>query len=376
MLRSLPPEVAGLLATQHGVASTAQLQAVGLTARQCRLAVQRGLLRRPYRGVYLDSAAWSAASDPVRHAMQLLGAQLVAPDAVGIDVTATIAWQLPVRAIPNRVAVARDGSAGRLVCAKVRRAPVAAVDTAMVDGLLVTTLPVTCAAIAATRPLADALITLDAALRRGVRADELVAAAEGLPFATHRERAQRAIDLADPWSESWLESLSRGRGIEAGLPVPLCNVTLIAGSREARVDELWAELGVVGEPDGEGKYRKRDDIAKAHWDEKRRHEWLEDLGFGVARWGTVDVASDADVMVARLARATRRRAQLGAGWPSGVTAELRALPGVAMPARVAAEVARLQALGIPIEFAPPDYWRQRERLGSLWTPASARRPTA
>ncbi len=376
MLRSLPPEAAGLFSTQHGVASTAQLHAVGLTARQCRLAVQRGLLRRPYRGVYLDPAAWSAAPDPIRHAMQLLGAQLVAPDAVGIDISAAIAWQLPVRAIPNLVAMARDASAGRLVGATVRRAPVAAVDTATVDDLLVTTIPVTCAAIAATHPLADALITLDAVLRRGIHADTLVAAAEGLPFATHRERALRTIDLADPWSESWLESLSRGRGIEAGLPMPLCNVTLIAGSREARVDELWAELGVIGEPDGKGKYRKRDDIAQAHWDEKRRHEWLEDLGFAVARWGTVDVASDADVMVDRVDRATRRRAQLGAGWPSGVTAELRALPGVAVPARVAAEVARLRALGIPIEFAPPDFWRERERLGSLWTPPGARRPTA
>lgn len=195
MLRALAPDVVALLATQHGVATAAQLRAAGMTPRQCRLAVHRGLLWRPYRGVYLDAAAWRAASDPVRHAMQLLGAQLVARQAVGIDVTAAIAWQLPVRAIPSRVAVARDASAGRLLDAEVRRAPVAVADTARVDDLLVTTLPVTCAAIAASHTLADALITLDAALRRGVRADEVVAAIEGFAV-RHTPRAGTASDRA------------------------------------------------------------------------------------------------------------------------------------------------------------------------------------
>jgi very-short-patch-repair endonuclease len=376
MLRSLPPDAARLLATQHGVVAAAQLLASGMTPRQCRVAVKRGLLFRPVRGIYVDPLAWRSASDPVRHAMRLLAAQLVAPDAVGVDLTAAITWQLPVRAIPDQALVARGPRAGRLSGVRVQRAPVPERDRATVDGLVVTTIPVTCAAIAAGEDLPNALITLDAALRRGARAGDLLAAVERLPFASQRARAERAIRLADPWSESWLESLSRGQVIEGGMPVPLCNVTLIADGNEARVDLLYAEHCVVGEADGKGKYEKHDDLAEAYWSEKRRHEWLEDLGFGVARWGTREVAGDAAVMLHRLQRALRRRSGVAGSWPTGVRAELRALPGVRPPDRVVGEVRRLQVLGVPIDFAAPDAWRRDERPGSLWTPIRRRRPAA
>ncbi|HEX5018463.1 MAG TPA: type IV toxin-antitoxin system AbiEi family antitoxin domain-containing protein [Actinomycetes bacterium] len=382
MLRALPPDAAALLATQHGVVTASQLLASGMTPRQCRVAIDRGLLFRPYRGVYVDPEAWHAASGEVRHAMRLLAAQLVAPDAVGVEASAAIARRLPVRAVPERAQVARQPQAGRLVGAHVHRAAVPSADVTSVDGLTVTTTAVTCAAIASGHDFAGALITVDAALRRGLGSDELLAAVERLPYATRRARADRVIDLADPWSESWLESLSRGEQIAAGVPAPLCNVTLIADGREARVDHLWAEECVIGEADGKGKYEKQGDPAEAHWNEKRRQEWLEDLGFIVVRWATRDVADNPAPMLARLARARSRRSVFGGGWPSGVRAELRALIGVRQPARVVAEVRRLQAVGIPIDFAPPDAWRRREEPGSLWTPAAppklmrSRRPAA
>lgn len=376
MLRTLPPDAARLLAAQHGVATAAQLLASGMGGRLCRLAAERGLLFRPVRGVYVDPQAWRAASDPVRHAMRLLAAQLVAPDAVGIDTTAAIASQLPVHATPDRARVAREPNAGRLQGAHVQRTAAPPGDIATVEGLVVTTIPLTCAAIAAVDDLAGALITLDAVLRRGIDVAELLAAVGRLPFATQRARAERAVHLADPWPESWLESLSRGRAIAAGVPPPLCNVTLVADGREARVDKLWAEQCVVGEADGKGKYRQRDDVAEAYWDEKRRHEWLEDIGFSVARWSTRDVTSDAAPMLGRLDRAMRRRRALGSVWPPGVRAELRALVGVRNPPRVVEEVRRLQAAGIPIDFAPPDAWRRPERPGSLWLPTQPPRPAA
>jgi hypothetical protein len=376
MLRALPPDAVQLLAAQHGVVSTAQLLASGMTSRQCRVAVERGLLFRPFRGVYVDPGAWRTASEPVRHMMRLLAAQLVAPDAIAVGATAAVAWQLPVRWLPDRVQVARAPSAGRLMGANVHRVAVPPGDFATVDGLVATTIPTTCAAIASGNDLAGALVTLDAALRRGVGVDKILAAVEQLPFATQRARAERAVHCADPWSESWLESLSRGCAIDGGLLAPLCNVTLVADGREARVDQLWAEQCVVGEADGKGKYEKRGDLAEAYWDEKRRHEWLEDLGFGVARWGTREVAGDPAPMLGRLDRAMRRRSALGTGWPSGVRAELRALVGVRPPARVVAAVRRLKSAGISIDFAPPDAWRRRERPGSLWTPTPPRRPAA
>ena len=367
VLRELPLDVVALLARQHGAATAEQLHAAGMTYRRCALAVERGLLLRPHRGVYVDRAAWRWASDVTRNAMRLYAVQLVTPDAIGIDATAAMAWQLPVRRPPDRPEVRRCGDRGRLAGAVVRRSGLRAEPAVEIEGLWVTSIPVTCVDIAGTAALPDALITLDAALRRGVAVDELLDAAARLPHTTLRQRAQRAIGFADPWSESWLESLSRGQAIDAGVAPPLCNVTLIADGREARVDELWAQQCVVGEADGKGKYRLRPDVAEAHWHEKQRHEWLEDIGFGVARWGTREAGDGG--MARRLERAFSRQARLGVRWPAGVQAELRALPGVTPPARVTTQVARLQALGIPICVAPPDLWRSPERPGSLWTPS-------
>jgi hypothetical protein len=279
-------------------------------------------------------------------------------------------WQLPVRRPPHRPDVVRAPHRGRLAGATVRRgvAPYLDADVVRVEGLLVTSLAVTCADVAGSTELADALITVDAALRRGVSSEDLQAAVGRLTHATRRRHAERAIAVADPWSESWLESLSRGRAVEARLPLPLCNVTLVAGGREARVDKLWAEAGVIGEADGKGKYQQGD-AAEAHWREKQRHEWLEDLGFEVARWGAREAGGDGSAMTRRLQRAFARRAGFGTGWPRGdLRAELRALPGVQTPARVVAEVERLRALGVPIRLAAADPWRAPERPGSLWTP--------
>ncbi|MFL6288050.1 MAG: hypothetical protein ACJ73L_06595, partial [Actinomycetes bacterium] len=224
--------------------------------------------------------------------------------------------------------------------------------------------------VAARSSLSDALITLDAALRRGCPQEDVTSAIERLEQANHRGRAQRALELADPWSESWLESLSRGRGIELGMPVPLCNVTLVFDTFEARVDELWVELGVIGECDGKGKYLLKGDVAEAYWREKQRHENLEENGFAVARWGTAHLLTDASTMLRRFHRAVQRQKSLREGWPAAVSAELRLIPGVSAPSRVVREVERLQGLGYPVSIADPDPWRRSERITSLWTPTA------
>jgi hypothetical protein len=370
MLRSLPPDAARLLDLQHGVATTAKLRATGLTKRQLAVTVQRGLLLHPRRGIYVDRSTWRAASAVTRHAMRLLAVQLVAPDAVGFCLTAAMVRQLPVRRPPARPLVARQPDQGAVAGAEVCRVQGAARAVVTVEGLRVTDLASTAVCVAAhSDTLADALITMDAALRRGVDVEDLRRAVQRLPSAGQQRRAARAVEHADPWSESWLESLSRGRVIELDMPVPLCNVTLIFEGREARVDDLWVELGVIGEADGKGKYERRTKpAAEVHWQEKQRREWLDEIGFEVARWGTREVAGDGRPMKRRVDRAIDKQAQLSFRWPAGVQAELRSLMGVTPPDRVVAEVGRLQSLGIPLRFAEPDRWRPPEQPGSLWTP--------
>ena len=340
-----------------------------MTKLNLRSAVQRGILLNPRRGLYVDRAVWRTASNDTRLAMRLLAVQLVAPDAIGVDLTAATIWRLPVRRTPETPQVARQNRFGALAGGRVLRTVSQPRAMECVDGLSVTTLPDTVIGIAARYPRADALITLDAALRRGLSRDELMTSIERLPYSNAQARALDTLDLGDPWSESWLESLSRGRGIDLGMPVPLCNVTLVFANFEARVDELWVELGVIGECDGKGKYLKRvGDVAQVHWDEKQRHEDLEENGFAVARWGTKQVVGDGAAMLRRFHRAVSRQQSSATGWPDGVRAELRRLPGVDPPPRVTSEVQRLQQLGYPISFADQDWWRPPESINPLWTP--------
>lgn len=85
------------------------------------------------------------------------------------------------------------------------------------------------------------------------------------------------LDHANRLSESPLESVTRGRLIEAGLPTPQLQVW-IPGTR-ARVDMLYRESRLVIEADGLGKYCTPE-VLRA---EKRRQVALERTGHGVIR---------------------------------------------------------------------------------------------
>ena len=129
------------------------------------------------------------------------------------------------------------------------------------------------------------------------------------------------------------------------MPVPLCNVVIECEGRRARVDHLWPELGVVGECDGKLKYESPNDVGEVIWQEKRRHEWLQDLGLEVARWGYTEVAGDGALMEARYLRAVQRQqrqhveqADEGDGPGADVGAEPGTLSGDAFGAFLRSEV--------------------------------------
>lgn len=285
--------------------------------------------------------------------MRLAAVQLAAPDAVAREATAATAWDLLVRRVPDRPMVWRAPALGSTAGAVVKRSQARPVDAQLHNGLWVPSKAAAVVEVASSADLADSLITVDAGLRRGLRLDHLQSLAVARPVHLGRLRAMSALQWGDPGSESWLESLSRGRMIERRMPIPLCNVVLRRDRRTARVDDLWPELGVVGESDGKGKYGKNVEGAapgEVIWREKRRHEWIEEIGFEVARWGTAEVADDGAAMEARFRRAVALQRGAGFTWPAGVIAELRLLNGVTMPPRVIAEVVRLQGLGYPLGF--------------------------
>ncbi len=362
MPQTPPAALVDALTSQHGVITRPQLHALGCGDRTIATLTRHGHLTRLHAGAYADTQAWRAASTQTRHCMTLLAIQHVCSDIVGFAATAATVWGLPVETIPARPLVIRQPGRPVLVAADVTRSNLPAADRTTYAGLAVTTLTRTAIDIAAQTPLAEALITVDAVLRRGTPLADLQQQLGTRRRIQGWSRAAVAIAAGDPAAESPLESLSRGRVIERGMPLPLANVVIRFRDGWVRVDELWAELGVIGECDGKMKYADPATASDAVWREKRRHERLQDLGFEVARWGMAEVARDGAAMEARFRRAAARQRTLGFTWPSGVTAEVPALQQAQTPPHVVAEVERLQSLGIPITCASdsvgsPALWR-------------------
>jgi hypothetical protein len=69
--------------------------------------------------------------------------------------------------------------------------------------------------------------------------------------------ARAALEFADGRSKSVGESVSRVRMADAGLPMPQLQLNVFdgLGGWLARPDFCWEELGVLGEFDGQIKYR-------------------------------------------------------------------------------------------------------------------------
>jgi hypothetical protein len=354
MLAPLPPEVLALLATQRGVITRRQFLAHAVSDRVIHRLRTTGVLVSLRPGVYAERAAWSDADRQARHCMRLLAAQLQAADAVAEGPSAATASNLPVRRVPARPHVIRSAAASPLTGVVVTRSHIITPTSGWVTvhaGIRVTVMAKTAIDVAAKAPFADALGTVDAALRRGVQPEELQEALRLVPPVSGVAAARLAVSFGDPYAETWLESVSRGLMLERRMRLPLSNVEIHSDRRWARVDFLLVEQGVVGEADGTGKYRDTEGSPGAVIIKERdRQAWLEDLGFGVARWGTEQVAGRGEVMAHRMMAAERRARLSEFRWPAGVVAKVPLLEGAPPPPQVVLEVERLAAAGWPIWF--------------------------
>lgn len=104
-----------------------------------------------------------------------------------------------------------------------------------VDGICVSTAPQTLIELAADLSLVDLVPMVDCALRDGADPTQIVAAAR--PRLTGSGRLRRAVELADPQSESWWESVLRLLHVLTGL-----------GPVDSQV-ELWAGGSFLGRAD-------------------------------------------------------------------------------------------------------------------------------
>lgn len=159
-------------------------------------------------------------------------------------------------------------------------------ECAVVDGLPVTSIVRTTLDLVRTLPFTQGVMVADAALRLGVDRDALLAA---VPAGKGCRKAEDALTFADPASESPGESESRAQMAGCRIVMPKLQVALYdsRGRFVGRPDFYWAGKALVGEYDGEDKYRGRFGVspADAVLEEKRRQGKLTAAGFHVVRWG-------------------------------------------------------------------------------------------
>ncbi len=164
--------------------------------------------------------------------------------------------------------------------------------------------------------LVDGLIVGDAALHKGATTaaeiDDVLAYFGGWPGVRQARRTAAHLDAS---RESPLESLSFAVFVELGLPLPRCQVTIVDhwGDPHGIVDFLWREQRVIGEADGDVKYR--DNLAGAApanirlLAEKRRQSRLE-RDHVVTRWGWREVTGDLPAFRRQILEAFARSARL------------------------------------------------------------------
>lgn len=287
----------------------------GVDASSIERDARRGLAVRLAAGVYVRTDDWRSLGPASQHTARVHAVlPRLGPDAVVAHESALAIRGFPLLGEwPRRVHVVARQRARDKVTGSVHQhaAPLGDGEIDTVDGL-----PVVGAARAAVdsvrrRDLRGATVVLDHGLHAGAydrsALEATLAARPGVPG---RRRAAVAVAFADERSESPGESLSRAGMRAAGLTGPELQARFpVTGPLIGFVDFWWPQFGVIGEFDGEVKYR--DERMRAGRspeqvviDEKRREDDLRALPgvHTVVRWTWSD-ALRAEPMVRALARA-------------------------------------------------------------------------
>ncbi|MGO2110568.1 MAG: type IV toxin-antitoxin system AbiEi family antitoxin domain-containing protein [Pseudoclavibacter sp.] len=168
-------------------------------------------------------------------------------------------------------------------------------------GIPVTSLERTVVDLARALPFGEALAAADVAVRKGHDLRGLAERAS-LPL-----RVRKVARFANGLAESVGESMSRAVFIQAKLPPATLQFEVVdrEGRLFARCDFGWPEWDVLGEFDGDVKYRGAlpgaRDPARANREEKDRIEGLRDLGYDPVQWGW-RVMQTPGMLVARVTR--------------------------------------------------------------------------
>jgi hypothetical protein len=280
--------------------------------------MRRDWWARLHHGVYVDAQVLREATARERHRIDAAAsiAALSRP-AYAFGISAAIAHDLslpgslvaPVELIrplghDGRALSRRISARDRLDAATVRGHRLVTDDVTTVGGIA--TVNRLLAAVSAAARLDDewAVAVLDAAAWRDETAiDSMAAYVERFAHLRGIGTVRRALPLARTGAQTPLETFSRLRLVEHGLPEPQLQVPLYDDDGLiGYVDALWLELGVVGEADGLVKYGGGSNSVVA---EKRREDRIRARGYAVVRWTWDEIMQRPWVVVARIREAAR-----------------------------------------------------------------------
>jgi very-short-patch-repair endonuclease len=242
--------------------------------------------------VYVDAARWQAGTPTGRHRLQSI-AQALNRSVVLAGSSAARVHGFAVLQLPREVCVLRAGEVPRhhvieAYDVEVTTPARSVVDCARRDGFEAGVV----VADSALHANATTLAELAAIIGEGRRWSGI-------------DTAVAVVAEANARAESALESLSRVRLVQQGLPRPEPQVTIDVGPMENyRVDFYWPAYRVIGEADGLTKY----DNPRVLHAEKLREMALHDAGFEVVRWTWHEMWLQPDIVADRVRRAFARAA--------------------------------------------------------------------
>jgi hypothetical protein len=207
---------------------------------------------------------------------------------------------------PIEVTLPLGSPTSRLVGVAVRRSAVDAGETVMRRGLPATSMVRTIADLGRRLPLVEAVAALDMAMhRRLVDPVDLVSWAGTHPRCRGVARLRRALELAEPKTESVMETRLRLLLVLARLPKPLAQISLVDedGHFVGRPDFYYPLHRLALEYDGSGH---RENLTG----DNRRQNRMVDAGYRLLRFTAADVLSAPDSVVT-LVRRTLSQPSLG-----------------------------------------------------------------
>ncbi|MEU4775252.1 DUF559 domain-containing protein [Micromonospora sp. NPDC023644] len=223
--------------------------------------------QRLFPDVYVHRNAQSASD----HRLWCDAAALLLPAGAAIaGASAAYLWgvDLLVRDAPVSVLLPRSARLRPHPRLSVTRSTLPESDLTSFGGLPVTTPLRTAFDLGRQRPRAEALVAVDALLhRRVVKLPALRAYADAQPRWPGLPLLREVLALAEPLSESPMESRLRLLLLDAGLPPPTAqhDVRDATGRFVGRVDLAWPELRVAVEYDGDHHRERahfRQDVAR------------------------------------------------------------------------------------------------------------------